>query len=116
MEILKLDSALEVFYLNKDKAALSIGDVQKKMPFKLTGEEISMMMNKFRKDSLILPNMESGAKRYFITYEGIKFHQRGGFLHDKVRHLFKKLLKIFVVLLGIFSTIVGIVIGLRELL
>lgn len=116
MEILKLDSALEVLYLNKDKAALGIRDIRRKLPFRLTGEEISMMLEKFLGDKLVSEKLQEEGKEYFITYEGIKFYQRGGYLRDKVRAFSMKFLKALLTLLGIASTVVGIALGVRELL
>ncbi len=116
MEILKLDSALEVLYLNKDKAALGIRAIQKKLPIRLTGEDISMMLEKFLSDKLVSEKPQKEGKGYFITYEGIKFYQRGGYLRDKARAISMKFLKALLTLLGIASTIVGIALGMRELL
>jgi len=115
MEILKFDSALEILCLNKDGATLSLKDIQKRMPFRISGEEASMILDKFRSDSLIVQKKKESVEEYFITYAGVKFYQKGGYLGETIRTFFKKLLKISVVALGVISTIIGIALGLREL-
>ena len=116
MEILKLDSALEILYLNQDKPSMNVRGIQQKMPFKLRGEEISMILDKFRIDDLVSRQTGTKSTGYCITYKGMKFYQRGGYLREKVRIFFKKAMKIAVMILGFISTVVGVILGLRQLL
>lgn len=116
MEILKLDSALEVLYLNKEQSALSLKDIRKKIPFKIPDDEVTMILDKMQGDHLASKKVKGSSEAFLITFEGMKFYQKGGYLRAMVRNFFKKLLKISLVALGAVSTIIGIILGLRELL
>ncbi|GEM_PF-1439618 len=115
LEILKLDSALEILYLNKDKAALTQKEMQSKLSFRFSEEEIAMLIDKIRKDSLLTEIVKNTISKYYLTYEGAKFYQNGGFLKAAVRNFFKKAIKTFIVALGVISTLIGIALGVREL-
>lgn len=116
MEILKLDSALEVLYLHKDTPSLSVNDIRKKIPFRVPHEEVAMMLDKMQDDHLVSKKKKNAAEGFFITYVGMKFYQKGGYLKALIRSFFKKAVKLLLVALGAISTIIGIALGLRELL
>lgn len=106
-----IDSILEVLFINKDEAFVSLKEIQAKIPLRLSVSEIYRYTNKITMEGFV---EEQSKGEYRITLEGIKLYHNGGYGTEVRQKRLKKFIKIGTGLLGMIGAVLSALYTLRQ--